>query len=236
MRRHTQDMSLNAISIDCATETLSICLQAHKAFWSFAKTAGLMHAQSVAPWIEKLCDDAGICPADLDLIVAGIGPGSFTGLRIGLATAKGLALGASCSIVGVSGLDSFGWKLKSFHGVVVPVIDAKKNRLYSALYQKGQRISDYLDVSEDNLLSILSTESEKEILLTGPYAHRFYERISQGKVKAAFSLDPLYNSINPCIMLELGLERLASTGDQGDSVMPLYLRKSEAEIKRENKR
>ncbi len=195
-----------------------------------------MHAQSVAPWIEKLCDDADICPADLDLVVAGIGPGSFTGLRIGLATAKGLALGASCSIVGVSGLDTLGWKLKSYHSVVVPVIDAKKNRLYSALYQKGQRISDYLDVSEDSLLSILLTESKEEILLTGSYAHRFYDQLSQGKVQAAFSLDPLYNWTDPCILLKLGLEKFARAGDEGDSIVPLYLRRSEAEIKRESKR
>ncbi len=97
---------MNVISVDCATETLCICLKTANATWTFMKKAGLTHAEAVAPWIKRLCDDAGMQPSDLELVVAGIGPGSFTGLRIALATAKGLALGASCSIVGVSTLDA----------------------------------------------------------------------------------------------------------------------------------
>ena len=201
------------------------------------KKAGLTHAEAVAPWIKRLCDDAGMQPSDLELVVAGIGPGSFTGLRIALATAKGLALGASCSIVGVSTLDVQGWKFRGFHGVVVPVMDARKNRLYSAEYRDGKRISEYLDISEENLVHRLSSrsDSQEQIVLTGPYASRLYQQISQGKLKTAFTLDPQYCVINPYFLLELGLQKFASAGDSGESVMPLYLRKSEAEINRKSR-
>ncbi len=196
-----------------------------------------MHAEAAAPWIKRLCDNAGMQPSDLDLVVAGIGPGSFTGLRIGLATAKGIALGASCSVVGVSGLDTQGWKLKAFHGVVVPVMDARKNRLYSAEYREGKRISDYLDVSEESLVRRLSSriDSEEQLVLTGPYAGRLYQQISQSKIKTVLTLDPQYFVIDPFFLLDLGLQKFASAGDSAEPVIPLYLRKSEAEIKRESR-
>jgi len=196
-----------------------------------------MHAEAAAPWIKRLCDDADMRPSDLDLVVAGTGPGSFTGLRIGLATAKGIALGASCSIIGVSGLDIQGWKLKEFHGVVVPVMDARKNRLYSAEYREGKRISEYLDVSVDSLVRRLSSriDSEEQLVLTGPYAGRLYQQISQNRIKTALTLDPQYCVVDPYLLLDLGLQKLADAADSSEPVIPLYLRKSEAEIKRESR-
>ena len=226
------------LALDCATETLGICLQTESVTLSFSKRAGFMHAEAAAPWIRRLCGDAGVNPSEIDLVVAGIGPGSFTGLRIGLATAKGLAVGASCSIVGVSTLDAQGWKFRSISDVVVPVIDARKKRLYSALYHEGKRLTEYLDISEENLLARLSSLSapESRLLITGPYADRFCEHLARSDMEKPFALDPEYRILDPYPLLELGVELFESMGDAGDTLTPLYLRKSEAEIKQTGKR
>jgi tRNA threonylcarbamoyladenosine biosynthesis protein TsaB len=124
---------LNIIAIDTSTETLGICLKTDKIIIRISQRANFKHAETLAPWIEKLCIEAEIRPKDFNLIVISIGPGSFTGLRIGIATAKGLAAGAECPVTGVSGLDASAWTHKYFSGTVIPVINAKKNRIYSAL-------------------------------------------------------------------------------------------------------
>jgi tRNA threonylcarbamoyladenosine biosynthesis protein TsaB len=229
---------LIVLALDCATEILGLCLKTNSATLSFSKKAGFMHAESLAPWIERLCRDAGIKPAEIELVVAGTGPGSFTGLRIALATAKGLALGASCSVVGVSTLDAQGWKFRNFHCAVVPVIDARKKRLYSAVYREGKRLTEYLDISEQELIAKLSALSEPQsgFLITGPYANRLCERLAQSDAQIPFTLDPEYCMIDPCCLLELGTELFKSDGDRADTLTPLYLRKSEAEIKQDRNR
>ncbi len=212
---------MNVLAVDSATETLAVALRVDTRLYARVAHEGLRHAQALIPQIEQILAQASLAAADLDLVVAGTGPGSFTGLRIALATAKGLARGASCALVGVPTLDAIAWPRRVWPGLVVPVLDAKKERVYAALYREGRRVSEFLDVAAEELIGVIGGESP--VLLTGPFAGR----LAAIAGVPAWSLDPSYELPDPVALLELGVEAHAS-GDAAEAA-PLYLRKSEAE-------
>ena len=162
--------------------------------------------------------EIGLEPAELQLIVCSIGPGSFTGIRIGLATAKGMAMGISCPLVGVSSLDAYALPFAACGMDVYPLIDARKGRIYTALYRGGAREGDYLDCAPEELRQRLA--ASERVLLAGPDARELAARFGLAGSPAPYT--------DPLALLEAG-EALLPTAPSGDPV-PLYLRKSEAEI------
>jgi tRNA threonylcarbamoyl adenosine modification protein YeaZ len=117
---------------------------------------GLHHGSTAAPEVHSLLKTHGITAAELDAVVVTGGPGSFTGLRIGLSLAKGLAAGTGTPIVVVPTLDRFAWHLSWTPGLVVPVIDARKKRFYAAVYRFGERLTEDLDLSGGELLRVIA--------------------------------------------------------------------------------
>jgi tRNA threonylcarbamoyladenosine biosynthesis protein TsaB len=220
---------LNTLAIDTSTENLIIGLKSDKKYALFSFNAGYKHGEILAPWIKKLCNELHIKIKRLNLIVTSIGPGSFTGLRIGLATAKGLSIGANCPIVGVSTLDVLAYEFIFCSDIVIPVLDAKKKQIYCALYQEGKRLSDYFDIKPVALLDVINIK--KNIILTGPFAPEIYDFLKLKLGCKKIILNPNYSFINPYTLLELGIKLYKKGGDQSRVIAPLYLRKSQAEIK-----
>lgn len=95
------------------------------------------HSTRLMPLIAQAIEESGLQRSDLELIAVGVGPGSFTGLRIGIATAKGLALGLGIPAVGVSSLKAIALGTGAQVGLVVPMLDAKRERLFAAAYAPG---------------------------------------------------------------------------------------------------
>lgn len=184
------------------------------------------------PWINEFLDKAGIPARELDLIVCAIGPGSFTGLRIGLATAKGLAFGGDCALAGIPSLDSYGYALKYHTGPVVPVFDAKKHRYYTAIYLQGNRQTEPLDLGAEEILSRL--EGYESVLFTGQAAPELEKFCLNRGTSFTFDTDPQGYCAYPGSLLKLGLEKFKQKGGDPLSLSPLYLRKSEAELNRRN--
>jgi tRNA threonylcarbamoyladenosine biosynthesis protein TsaB len=216
------------LAIDTATETLAVGLQVGPHTITHTVQRGLKHAETLVPCIERLCSDFDVRVSELDYIAASVGPGSFTGIRIGLATAKGLAYGSSCPLHGVSTLDAIAWRFRSFDAWTIPVIDARKKRLYTALYEKGHRQSEYLDISSSELVELIEKKAiGSSIILTGPFARELSDSL-EGRIN--FTLDPKGDMIDPLCHIEIA-DAMHSQG-VFDDVLPLYLRRSEAEIKR----
>jgi len=99
-----------------------------------ARMAGA-HSKRLLAMLDGVLDDEGLRVEDLDLLVASLGPGSFTGLRIGLATLKGLAFASGVPVVGVSSLEVLAAAAAARDGLIAPVLDARKAEVYGALYR-----------------------------------------------------------------------------------------------------
>ncbi len=128
------------LAIETATKKLGVSLMdgskllgMHECLFS-----GNPHGESLAPFVEQLLLDARVSASDLDLVVVDQGPGSFTGLRIGLGFAKSLAFSLKTPVVGVSSLDVLAAAVPDSDKLICPVIDAKRGNLYTAVYVWGK--------------------------------------------------------------------------------------------------
>lgn len=195
------------------------------------------HSQKLMPIIK---DVLGVCElevGDIDLFAVSTGPGSFTGLRIGVATAKALAHSVGRPIVGVSTLDALAYNIPYYHGVICPILDAKREQVYTAIYRWTntiERVTDYMATSIDDLLQILMTMNERTIFV-GDGVYSFREVIVDNMGRLA-DFPPKHSLMQRAATIaELGLEKYdMGYSDDYMTLVPFYLRKSQAERLLEN--
>ncbi len=216
---------MTALAFDTAAPVMGVCVTAPRATAVCSLAVGLEHGTRLAPLIEGALQQAGVTAADLELVVCGIGPGSFTGTRIGIATALGMTAGGRCGLLGVSGLDAAGHRLRFFPGVVAPLIDARKGRLYAALYRSGRRLTGFLDESPARIRERL--RAYPAVLLTGPAAPPLHAAWGGG-----IALDPGAEQADAAALLAVGMQRYARQAVRRALPRPAYLRPSEAELGR----
>lgn len=215
---------MNILTFDTASEKLSAAVRIDSEIFTIAINQGFKHSEKLLPAIDKLFEISGSSIDSIDLIGCTRGPGSFTGLRIGMATAKGLAYGKNIPIISVPTLDFYSYNLNFFNGAVLPVIDARKNRFYTALYSNGIKKSEYLDITTEEI-DILVKDYDK-VLITGPHCKIFFEKLGSNK---KFSSDP-FASINKIDFLIDITEKLYYNGAiDSEGQGPVYIRKSDAE-------
>jgi len=210
---------MNILAVDTSTDSLAIALSQGDRRVLLRLERGLAHAAALLPWIDRILADAGLCPAALDLLVCAVGPGSFTGIRIGIATIQGLALASGRPSVGVCTLDVLAWPLRHHGGAVIPVIDARKGRYYASAFRGGSPVVPARDLTPSDLRALV--EAQPDAVLAGPDAERVRERLGVPTPTAA-----LYD---PSALLHLGLEQYKKDGAQTGKPAPIYLRRSEAE-------
>jgi tRNA threonylcarbamoyladenosine biosynthesis protein TsaB len=184
------------------------------------------HSERLMPAIDRLLTDAGWTVADLDGLAVAVGPGSFTGLRIGLSTAKGLAWARGIPLAAVPTLDAMAASLPFSGWPVCPVLDARKGEVYCSLYRwDGMAMSrqwDYLALAPDELAARLG---EPTVLLGDGAA---------GVVSRHVRLAPPHRRLpSAAAVAVLGLARFrAGETVSAAELSPLYLRPSQAELKR----
>jgi len=213
---------VNALCLDTSTEVLSLCATHGEAWASLVLRRGLQHATALVPLAERLLRDVELAVEDLELVVCSVGPGSFTGIRIGISTALGIGHGRGIPVVGVSTLDALGRSWSAYPGDVFAVIDARRGNLYSARYRGGERQGEYGDLSPSELGSLVAEADSP--LLAGPDASRI--RGLLGEAGAALAVA---ETVDPRTALLMGVEILRTRGTDAAPPRPLYLRKSEAE-------
>jgi tRNA threonylcarbamoyladenosine biosynthesis protein TsaB len=225
---------VNVLSIDTATELLGIGVLVDGGQWyELSRKAGLNHAGFVMVAVDRTLSDAGLQAADLDLVVCAKGPGSFTGLRIGMATAKGLAAGADIPLVSVPTLDAMAWRLGWYDGTVIPLVDARKNSLYAAAYRGGERIAGPVDVPLGKVAGFAGRYSDA--LITGPAAQSAAEAAAAG-ASAAPLVDTCGGYGWNRGYVELGLETYRRNGPAEPDEGPEYVRMSDAELNLQRRR
>jgi tRNA threonylcarbamoyladenosine biosynthesis protein TsaB len=184
---------------------------------------GMVHGREIAPSIQSLLEETRVSIATLDLIACDIGPGSYTGLRVGLAAAKGLALALRKPVVGVASLDAMADHAHGRARVLCPAIDAKWDQIYGAVYEDGRRVTGYLaEKPAEFVLRI-----PKDALVFGDALEAYGELFRDRPCGPRELWDP-----NPEAIARLG-ERLHDEGVRHDAatLVPLYLRPTEAELK-----
>ena len=149
---------MNLLAIDTSTEYLSLAVtRGAKTVARMHRKSPMMHSTLLMPMIAELLKKARLKPGDLDGFCVSVGPGSFTGLRIGVTTIKGLAYSLKKPVVTVPTLDVIAENAKGFKGIICSVLDARKNKVYACLYRSDgknlKRISDYLLVTAEELCS-----------------------------------------------------------------------------------
>lgn len=140
---------MNVLGLDSATAVASVGLVSDGVSTVERRRPMVAsHARSLLLLIDEVLNAAGVCLADLDRLAVSIGPGSFTGLRVGLATIKGLALGSGLQVVGVPTLAAYAVALGPRPGLVWPVLDARKGEVYVASYRwHGDEIEEVMPPS-----------------------------------------------------------------------------------------
>jgi tRNA threonylcarbamoyladenosine biosynthesis protein TsaB len=222
---------VNILAFDSATPILSIALSSAEGTFYFEADAGLRHSELLLEEARRLIDKAGIAAADIALLACMGGPGSFTGLRIGFAAAKGMAFGLEKPFVSVPTLDCMAFPHAAWPGAVLPLIDAKKKRFFGAVYREGKNASPCLDGEIPAFLSLLLPG--EPVLLTGPDAGLFMEALSGYPEQDGyrFVMDRNCRRGHAGHLLELAQKKyiLQNSGDRIDAG-PAYLRKSDAEL------
>lgn len=219
---------MKILAFDTSADILSICLLNGQNQFLTETRGELKHAQTLLPGINHVLSQAGLTPADLDLVVCSRGPGSFTGLRIGMATAKGLSEGTGVPVFSVDTLDALAYPYRYCHGSVIPVLDAKKSRFYAALYTEGRRKTDQLDCGHEELLELSS--DYPQVLLTGPGAFLLQKAWNDRRQGVGLAPGP-FQAVAASLAV-LGKEGFQEKGADLPGMGPVYLRKSDAEIQR----
>lgn len=214
-----------ALAIDTSTDVLAVAAVNGEARISLSLRRGLQHSPTLVPLVDRLLAEVGLGVRELELVACSVGPGSFTGIRIGLATAKGIGFAAGIPVVGVSTLDALARPHGHRQGDTFAVLDARKGNIYAARYRGGARVSDYLDAAPDQLAA--AVRSADSPLLAGPDAERLRALMFPGADPAG--LPPCSELFDPSALLDIALAMDPAAADPSGP-HPLYLRRSEAEI------
>lgn len=193
---------------------------------------GLTHSQTLMVMAEDLLKNTGVIPQDVTAVAVAAGPGSFTGVRIGVAAAKGFAWGADIPLYGVSTLEAMARQMGVYQGYILPVMDARRQQVYNGVFyaEKGvlRRVAEDRAISLQDLGEELKNYKEP-IFLVGDGSVLCYNTLK----------DQISNLILPpehCMHQQavgVALAALASDGDgDGCSLTPNYLRLSQAERER----
>jgi tRNA threonylcarbamoyladenosine biosynthesis protein TsaB len=216
---------VNVLAFDASTEILAVSVSTPTAAFSCQSDSGIKHAERLVPLIEAALSECGISARELGLVVCAKGPGSFTGLRIAMATAKGLCAGSGAAFVSVPTLDYLAAPLLESPEIVVPLIDARKGRVYSGIYSGGRLSGGYLDLALDSLLPRI--ENADRLVFTGPDADLAAEIALE---RPGWRIDPLHRNPRPECLARLGVGLLESRGADGPGSSPLYIRENEEDL------
>ncbi len=200
----------------------------------YSQCSGLTHSRTLLPMGEDMLRNAELTFKDADLIAVAHGPGSFTGVRIGVSMVKGLAWAADKPCVGVSTLEAMAWHGLAAGGLVCPVMDARRSQVYNALFRivdgKPQRLTEDRPIALEELAAELQRYNER-VFLVGDGAELSFRALTQAGI--------------PCTLAPKNLRMQSAWGvamaamdkkpGTADELLPVYLRLSQAERERQER-
>lgn len=223
---------MKILSIDTATDIASVAiLDDYKVLGEINLNFKNSHSVILMDVIINLLNTLKLTLDDLYGIVVSKGPGSFTGLRIGISTAKGICHGANKPIIGVSSLDSLAMSSMHFYGIIIPIINALRDNVYTCFFKNVNgsliKITDYMLLSIYELKDLL--KDEKNVLFVGEGVNAYSKILHEILPKSILSND-LFNYVKASNLGYIGMKYFKD-GKTDDilSFAPLYIKKSYAE-------
>ncbi|MGG7142243.1 tRNA (adenosine(37)-N6)-threonylcarbamoyltransferase complex dimerization subunit type 1 TsaB [Clostridium nigeriense] len=220
------------LSIDSASKVATAALlDENNLIAEYTINNKLEHSTLIMDMVDKLLKDSSLDIDDVDGFVVSKGPGSFTGLRIGMATVKGLSLGSNKPYVSISSLDALAYSLVNFDGIICPMMDALRNSVYTCLYKGNngnlEKLIDYSALELDELIEILKEKGEK-VIFTGDAVNKHKDYLSENFPNAIFAPNHL-NIIRASSLGELGIKMLLNNECDDLNSAPFYLKKPQAQ-------
>lgn len=224
-------MNILALNTASTSGSVAIARDAHLHYASYLDIR-VTHSERLLPQIDFGLKQCNLTMTDIDLICVANGPGSFTGVRIGLATAKGFAMSNQIPLLAVSNLELLAWNVFGTPHAIMPVIDARMGEIYGALYSAGMHvIKPGINSKPDAFFHTI----DQPVVAVGDGALLYRQTILDAGIQL---IEPAPHQHLPVATTLLSIA-LASTEvptydfEQISALEPFYLRKSQAEIVRE---
>jgi tRNA threonylcarbamoyladenosine biosynthesis protein TsaB len=219
---------MRVLGIDTSTPQAALALVEDDAALAEARLPSRRgESERLLPAIARLLGDAGLALSDVSLLAVAIGPGSFTGLRIGLSTVKGLALGTGLPVVGVPSLEALAWQVVGAAGPVVALLDARRGELYGARFVP-HRPDGLRQATDDTALDLAGVDrlvGEGPALLVGPGADAWRQPLSARLGDRARFAAPGLVAPRGLAVAQLAARRFAAEGgDPVERLVPRYVR------------
>ncbi|MBC7086937.1 MAG: tRNA (adenosine(37)-N6)-threonylcarbamoyltransferase complex dimerization subunit type 1 TsaB [Tissierellales bacterium] len=224
---------MKILGMDTSTLMTTVAItEDKKLLGEYSLSVDMSHSEMLVPMIKNVLDSLKIKIEDIDLYAISIGPGSFTGLRIALATAKGFALAQKKPVIGVSTLEVLAYNVCS-KSYIVPMLDARKDRVFSGIYKW-----------EENKLVVIKPDDALEIEEYCKYLNKNYDKLyvnGNGSITYKAIIEKILgekvtftpynlNYIRASSICEIAYDRFKEgLIDDVDNLKPVYLRESQAE-------
>jgi tRNA threonylcarbamoyladenosine biosynthesis protein TsaB len=232
------------LGIDTATKRVGVALANEHGLLGrveiggAAATGSPRHAETLAPAIAWCMEQCGVRPEQVSVVAVGIGPGMFTGLRVGVTTAKIFAQALRVPVIPIPSLDLLAYPLRHARGLVVATIDARRHEVYWALYRPVpggvQRVSEYELGTPEDLAAELQARGE-DALVCGDGGLRFPDAFAELGKRVELA-GPAHASPSLTALVELARARFEREDFVAPrDVLPMYLRRSDAELEWDRK-
>ena len=226
---------MRILGFDTSAKAASVALSENgKLISEFYLDSGFTHSETVLPMAKAVLDAARITPADVDLFAVNCGPGSFTGLRIGIAAVKALGMSLEKPCAAVSTLEALAYNIQSSAEIICAARDARCNQVYTAFFESDgteiTRLCEDRAVSTDVLFEDIKkyvSETGKKVTLVGDGAALCFKKFGDEFVKTAPSQLVLGHASGTCVAAQKLFEN-GKTVSAGELV-PNYLRLAQAE-------
>ncbi len=225
---------MKILAADTSTSINTVALsEDHRVLAETVVDCGRAHAERLLATVKWVLAEAGVVLKEVDMLAISAGPGSFTGLRVGVATWKGLALAADLPLVGVSTLDALARAYPLHEGTLCPLIDAKMGEVFGAIYRFENGVRHKSQADRVGPVESIFEEASGVIHCLGDGARRYRERILKLNPSATFPSGALATP-RASAVAEEAIELIAGgCATDPAAVAPVYLRKSQAEVARE---
>ena len=227
---------MKILALETSAKSVSAAVVENGAVLASAyQNTGLTHSRTLMPLVDGMLKAAELPLENVDLIAVAQGPGSFTGLRIGVAAAKGLAWAKDLPCCGVSTLVAMAQNLRHLDGEIVCAMDARRNQVYNAVFEaKDGRLT---RLSEDRAIGLAQLAEEVKNrsntkIIVGDGAHLCYNYFLEAGIPCRMA--PAQLRMQNAVGVALSAEELAAEGKtvSAHQLVPVYLRLSQAERER----